>query len=293
MGRAQACAYVTAVAAFLLCACSSEPKITVGSKNFTEQLVLGEIIAQHIERRLNINVDRKLNLGGTLLAHQALQNGHIDLYPEYTGTALTAILKQAPDTSDRRVIFERVRNQYRNLHLEWLEPLGFNNSFVMVVRGEDARKHHWETLTEAASYPEGFVLGAGYEFQQRPDGYANLTRAYRIRWRSAPKAMDLGLLYQALEQKQVSMIAANATDGLLSRVDAKVLRDDKNVFPPYDAAIVVRAQSLERFPGLRKALEELSGKFTEQTMQRLNHSVDSEGRQLRDAAAGFLKDAGL
>lgn len=283
--KARACL----IPALLLAGCAKEPHIVVGSKNFTEQLVLGEIIAQNIERRLHTKIDRKLNLGGTLLAHQALLNGQIDLYPEYTGTALTAILKETPDSADPRIVLERVRNQYRPLRLEWLEPLGFNNSFVMVVRGEDARAHNWETLSDAAPYPDGFTLGAGYEFQERPDGYPNLMRAYRIRWRAAPKTMDLGLLYKALQEKQVSMIAANATDGVLSKIDAKVLRDDRGAFPPYYAAIVVRSQALEQFPGLREALVQLSGKFNEEAMRRLNHAVDAEGRQLRDVATEFLK----
>jgi osmoprotectant transport system substrate-binding protein len=277
------------ILAVLLSGCGGARRITVGSKNFTEQLVLGEIIAQHVERRLNNKVDRTLNLGGTLLTHQALLNGQIDLYPEYSGTALTEILKQKADTTDASIVLERVRNQYRNIRLEWLEPLGFNNPFAMVVRGEDARAHNWQTLSDAESFADGFTLGAGYEFQQRPDGYSNLTRTYKIRWRAPPKAMDLGLLYKALQEKQVSMVAGNTTDGVLSKIDAKILKDDRGAFPPYHAAIVVRAEALEQYPGLRKALDELGGKFSEETVRKLNHAVDSEGRQLRDVAAEFLK----
>jgi glycine betaine/choline ABC-type transport system substrate-binding protein len=275
--------------AVLLGGCGGPRRLTVGSKNFTEQLVLGEIIAQHVERRLSTKVNRTLNLGGTLLSHQALLNGQIDLYPEYSGTALTEILKQKADTTDAGIVLERVRNEYRNLRLEWLEPLGFNNPFAMVVRGEDARAHNWQTLSDAEAFADGFTLGAGYEFQQRPDGYSNLTRTYKIRWRAAPKSMDLGLLYKALQEKQVSMVAGNATDGVLSKIDAKILRDDRGAFPPYYAAIVVRTEALEQFPGLRKALDELSGKFSEDTVRKLNHAVDTEGRQLRDVATEFLK----
>lgn len=281
------------ISAGLLAGCSKSRPLTVASKNFTEQVILGEIIAQHLERRLNQKVDRKLNLGGTLLTHQALVNGEVDLYPEYTGTALTAILK-LPPSSDAATVLDKVRTEYRSRwRIEWLDPLGFNNTFVMAIRGEDARQGGFETLSDAARRPKGWTLGAGYEFQQRPDGLAGLLKTYDLRLNGTPKAMDLGLLYKAIEQKQVDMIAANATDGMLAAMDLKVLRDDRNYFPPYQAAVLVRADALSAHPGLRPALEELAGKFSDQAMQKLNHQVDGEHRPVTEVAAKFLQEAGL
>ena len=272
--------------------CGRRKPIVVGSKNFTEQVVLGEIIAQHLQHRLNVPVQKTLDLNGTLLTHQALLSGVIDLYPEYTGTAFTNVMKKRTVT-DPQVVFERVRAEYSDMGLDWLDPLGFNNSFAMVVRGDDARERHLTTLTDAASDPKGFVLGAGYEFMQRPDGFATLNDGYSIQWTAPPKIMDLGLLYPALLQKKVSMAAASATDGLLSKLDVKVLADDKQVFPPYQACIVVRKASEAAHPGLRNALEELAGKISSEDMQKMNYAVDGEHQSAAQVAAGFLRSKGL
>lgn len=268
--------------------CSGTRPLTVGSKNFTEQVILGEIVAQHLERRLGQKVDRKLNLGGTLLTHQALTNGQIDLYPEYTGTALTTILK-LPPSSDATAVLTKVREEYRTRwKIDWLDPLGFNNTFAMAIRGDHARRENLESLSDAARRSEGWILGMGYEFQQRPDGLPGLLQTYSLKMRQQPKSMDLGLLYKAIEQGQVDIISANATDGMLSVMDLKVLRDDKAYFPPYQAAVLVRTESLERHAGLRAALEELSGKLLDQTMQKLNYEVDGKKRQVAEVAREFL-----
>ncbi len=280
-------------AAMLVTACGARHHIVVGSKNFTEQLVLGEIVAQHIEARTHQPVERKLDLGGTLLAHQALLAGDIDLYPEYTGTAFTNVLKRSGVT-DPAVVLEQVRAGYSSgFHLDWMDPLGFDNSFAMTVRGDDARARHLQTLSDAAADPAGFALGAGYEFLTRPDAYGALNRAYSIKWTAAPRSMDLGLLYQALEQKQVSMAAANTTDGLLSKLDVTVLKDDKNVFPPYQACIVVRQEALAAYPNLRAILAELSGKISDAQMRSMNYAVDAQHRPARDVAKDFLQHSGL
>jgi len=265
----------------------------VGSKNFTEQLILGEIVAQHIEARMHQPVERKLDLGGTLLAHQALLARDIDLYPEYTGTAFTNVLKRSGVT-DPAVVLEQVRAEYSSgFHLDVLDPLGFDNSFAMTVRGDDARARHLQTLSDAAADPRGFTLGAGYEFLTRPDAYGALNRTYPIQWIAAPKSMDLGLLYQALEQKQVSMAAANTTDGLLSKLDVTVLKDDKHVFPPYQACIVVRQEALAAYPNLREVLSELSGKISDTAMRNMNYAVDGQHRSARDVAKDFLQKTAL
>lgn len=288
-------ATVSIAAAFLaaLCSqgCAHAPRVRVGSKNFTEQLVLGEIVAQHLEHRLGGHVSRKLDLGGTLLAHQALVNGDIDVLPEYTGTALTAVLKERP-TKDPAAVLAEVRAGYAKWGLEWLNPLGFENTFAMTVREADAQRRRVATLSQAAR-SGAWRLGAGYEFATRPDGLPGLLKAYGLRLQGMPKTMDLGLLYQALMKNQVDMIAANSTDGLLSALPVRVLEDDRHYFPPYQCAIVVREAAERQFPGLRAALAELSGRFSSQTMRRLNYELDGEHRPAREIARDFLRSNGL
>ncbi|HLJ48410.1 MAG TPA: glycine betaine ABC transporter substrate-binding protein [Bryobacteraceae bacterium] len=291
MDRKTICSLLTC-AAMIAAGCSKRDRVVVASKNFTEQVVLGELIAQHLEHRLKQPIERKLDLGGTLLAHQALLKGDIDLYPEYTGTAFTNVLKQGGST-DPAAVLERVKSGYAAMQLDWLDPLGFDDSFAMSVRGDDARRRHLETLSDAGRDTEGFVLGAGYEFLQRPDGFGALNAGYHIHWTASQKSMDLGLLYPALEQKQVSMAAGNMTDGILSTADIKVLQDDKHVFPPYQASIVVRSESLSRFSGLSDALKELSGKISSDEMRKLNYEVDVKHRRPADVAADFLKSKSL
>jgi glycine betaine/choline ABC-type transport system substrate-binding protein len=294
MGRTQIVAcLIVGLWATEIVGCKKEDPITVGSKNFTEQVILGEIVAQHLEHRLGRRVDRKLNLGGTMLAHQALVRGEIDLYPEYTGTALTAILKLEP-ARDSIAAMALVRAEYQaRFGVEWLGSLGFNNTFAMVIRGEDARNSKIATLSEAAKYSMGWNLGVGYEFQQRPDGLAGLLKTYNLPLTGSPKTMDLGLLYKALEQQQVNMVAGNATDGQLSVLDVLVLRDDKRYFPPYDCALAVRSKSLETNPLMREALTELAGLFTDLTMRKLNYQVDAVHRPVHEVAEQFLRDTGL
>jgi glycine betaine/choline ABC-type transport system substrate-binding protein len=282
-----------ALLAASLCAasCSSPSAIVVGSKNLTEQVVLGEILAQQIERRLHVKVGRKLNLGGTLVAQQALLNGEIDLYPEYTGTALTAVLKQKP-LQDPAAAFNQVRAAYKSQwKLDWLDPLGFDNTFAMIVSGSEARTNHLATLSDAAA-AHPWHLGVGYEFASRPDGLDGLLATYHIRMAAAPATMDLGLLYQALHSGQANMIAASATDGQISIMDVKVLQDDKHYFPPYQCAIIVRQVAEAKLPGLRAALDELSGRITDDKIRRLNYEVDVGHGSERKVAAEFLDGLG-
>jgi osmoprotectant transport system substrate-binding protein len=280
---------VALLIAVCIAGCTRSPRIIVGSKNFTEQLILGELIAQHIEQRLGVRVDRKLNLGGTLLAHEALRTGEIDLYPEYTGTALTAILKMQPER-DSSTTFAKVQSEYRTRwNLNWSNPLGFNNTFAMVVRSDEAKKGSLKTLSDAAAFRKDWKMGAGYEFLQRPDGLTGLLATYNLRIQGSPTTMDLGLLYQALQNKQVDVIAANSTDGQLSVLDVAVLDDDKHYFPPYECAAVVREQTLAAYPALRPALDELSGRISDAAIRKMNHLVTAERRPVRDVAAEFLK----
>jgi glycine betaine/choline ABC-type transport system substrate-binding protein len=253
-------------------------RVTVGSKNFTEQVLLGEIVAQHLEQRLHIEVNRILNLGGTLLAHQALVTGAIDVYPEYTGTALTAILKKPAD-KDPAVAWETVAREYRaKFKIQWMPPLGFDNSFAMAVRQEQP----FQTLSEAARRPAPWKVGVGYEFVKRPDGLAGLISTYQLRIDGPPKEMDLGLLYPAIEQGQVEMAAVNTTDGLIEAMHLRVLTDDKHYFPPYQAALLTRRADLEG------PLKELSGKLDTATMRRLNYEIDGRHHSPADVAREFL-----
>jgi len=284
---------IAAAGAAALVSCGRDRPIAVGSKNFTEQVILGEIAARHVSLRLSERVDRKLNLGGTLLVHQAMLQGGLDLYPEYTGTALMAILK-LPLSSDPAEVFAKVRAEYQSrFGILWLDPLGFNNTFAMVIRGEDARRGRLASLSDAARHAGGWRLGTGYEFQQRPDGLPGLLKTYRLPLAGPPTTMDLGLLYRALEQKQVDMVAANATDGQLAAMDVTVLRDDKRYFPPYQAALAVRAEALAAHPALRGALDLLSGKFSDEIMRALNYQVDGKHRPVAEVAMTFLRAAGL
>jgi len=283
-------AAVAAVLAAALLACGGGGKdLVVGSKNFTESLLLGELAAQQIERRLHVPVTRRLGLGGTLLAHEALVGGKLDLYPEYTGTALTGVLK-LPTGGDaaatRRTVSEEYRKRFR---VEWLRPLGFDDTFAMVIRGEDARREKIATLSDAARRTGGWALGVGYEFLTRPDGLPGLQKAYALPLRAAPRSMDLGLLYRALEQGEVDMVAANATDGLLAVKDLRVLEDDRRFFPPYEAAFVAREVALERHAGLKDALEELSGRIDARTMRALNQEVDGKHRRPAEVVAELLR----
>lgn len=291
MDRRQAIAGL--IGACFLASCSRRNAIRVGSKNFTEQIILGEIAAQLLQNRLRQEVDRKLDLGGTMLAHEALVSGGLDTYPEYTGTALTAILR-LPPAADPNAVFERVSEEYRKrFGIVWLPPLGFNDSFAMVVRRDVARQHRITTLSDAARYQPGWKLGVGYEFLQRPDGLAALQRTYKLPLDGTPVTMDLGLLYRALQQGQVSMAAGNTTDGMLSVLDVVVLQDDRHAFPPYQAAFVARSEALAKHRGMREALTLLSGRVSEKTMQALNFSVDGRRISVRETASRFLREAGL
>lgn len=275
------------------CGPAREERIVVGSKNFTEQLILGELVAQHLEARTGLPVERRFFLAGTYICHQAILNDRIDLYVEYTGTALTAVLKQKPQ-GGRKEVYERVRAEYaRQFGLEVEPPLGFNNTFAMVIRGEDAQRLHIRTLTEAAAYAPQWRAGFGYEFLERPDGYKGLAETYRLRFAEPPRIMDLGLLYRALQQKQVDMVAGNSTDGVIDALGMMALEDDRQYFPPYEAVPVVRGQTLERHPEVRRALEELAGRISEPEMRRMNYAVDGEHRDVKEVVREFRKSKGL
>jgi osmoprotectant transport system substrate-binding protein len=274
----------------LLASCGLErhDSIIIGSKNFTEQAVLGEILAQHLEERTHRPVMRRFYLAGSYICQQALLAGRIDMYVEYTGTALTAILHD-PIQSDPSAVFARVQREYQQrFGLVVMPSLGFDNTFAIVVRGEDARRWHLRTISDVARYTPGWRADFGYEFMERPDGYAGLARVYGLRFASPPRFLDLGLLYRALLDKQVDLVAGNSTDGLLAARDLVVLDDDKDYFPPYEAVPVVREDTLARHPELRAALLELAGKISNAEMQKMNYAADGEHRDISEVAREFL-----
>jgi osmoprotectant transport system substrate-binding protein/osmoprotectant transport system permease protein len=272
-----------------LSACSAGPeRIVVGSKNFTEQIVLGELLAQQIERKTNLPVDRKFNLGGTLICHQALVAGQIDTYVEYTGTALTAILKETP-SNDSKGVYESVKSGYENkFQIDWTEPLGFNNTFAIIVRRADAQAMNLKTISDAAPQTAHWNAGFGYEFIEREDGYRGLAKTYNLRFPNPPRVMDLGLTYKAVAEKQVDLIAGDSTNGLINALDLVVLEDDKHYFPPYDAVPLLRGAVVMKHPEVRQALKELGGKVSEDRIRRMNYAVDGEHKDVKEVVREFL-----
>jgi len=277
----------------LFTSCTHQPRIVVGCKNFTEQIILGELIAQQIENRTHLAVERRFYLGGTYIAHQSILAGRIDIYPEYTGTALTAVLKQSP-ASDPKAVYDRVKSEYENhFHLTLGPPLGFNDTFAIEVRGDDARRLHLQTLSQAAAYTPQWRAGFGYEFMERPDGYKGLVAIYGLRFAAPPRIMDLGLLTRALKDRQVDLIAGNMTDGLIPALDLFVLEDDKHYFPPYEAVPVIREQTLAEHPELKEVIDSLAGKISDAEMRQLNYAVDGQKRDVKEVVRNFLISKGL
>ena len=267
--------------------------IVIGSKNFSEQALLAEIVAQHLEARLHRQVIRRFYLAGSYICQQALLSGRIDAYVEYTGTALTAILHD-PIQSDPSTVFARVKSEYKQrFGLEVMPSLGFNNTFAIVVRGEDARRLHLKTIDDAGPYTPQWRAGFGYEFMERPDGYTGLAKVYGLEFSSTPRILDLGLLYRALLDKQVDLVAGNSTDGLLAARDLVILDDDKHYFPPYEAVPIVRPDTLASFPEMRSAIEELGGKISDAEMRKMNYAVDGEHRDIAEVAREFLHSKAL
>jgi osmoprotectant transport system substrate-binding protein len=265
----------------------------IGAKNFTEQVVLGELIAQEIEAKSNLKVERRFYLAGSYICQQALVSGRIDAYVEYTGTALTAILKQPLDR-DPQSVLNTVRTLYASRYnVTVAPPLGFENTFAMVIRGDDAQRLHLATLSQAAQFTPQWRLGVGYEFEQRPDGLPGLSAAYGLKFNGKPRTMDLGLLYRALNAHQVDMIAANSTDGPIQAFGLTVLADDKHYFPPYQAVPLVRDEALRRWPQIQLALNALAGKITAGDMQKMNEAIDGQHSDPAEVVRAFRQSRGL
>jgi len=281
-----------------IASCSSQQSvssgdITIGSKSFTEQVILGELLAQQIEATTNLKVARRFNLGGTFICHKALEAGQIDAYVEYTGTAFTAILKQKP-ISDPQAVYRQVKQAYaKQFKLEVTPPLGFNNTYAMIVRGEDAQRFNVQTLSQAAKYTPQWRMGVGYEFIEREDGFPGLAKTYGLEFAQSPQVMDLGLMYRALIEKKVDMVAGNSTDGLIETLKLVPLKDDKNYFPPYEATPIVLQQTLKKYPKLQDTFQQLGGLISEPEMRRMNYQIDGEFRKVEEVVKEFLQSKGL
>jgi len=282
-----------ALAALGGCRRARQNTVVAGSKNFTEQIILAELLAQQIEAHTTLRVDRRLNLGGTLICHRAMLAGQMDLYAEYTGTALTAILTE-PSSNDTEAVYRTVRDAYRDrFGFDVGPPLGFNNTFAIVVRNEDAQKLKLRTVSDLVAHAPQWRAGFGYEFMERSDGYPGLARAYGLKFAAAPSIMDLGLLYRALKEHQVDVVAGNSTDGLIIALGMVVLEDDRHFFPPYQAVTILRGGALHDHPDLRGALDVLGGKISDAEMRQMNYAVDAEQRDPAGVAREFRRARNL
>lgn len=274
----------------LALACSSKRRdyLVVASKNFTESMILGELMAQQIEAHSSVRVERRFYMAGTYICQQAMLSGRIDMYPEYTGTALTAILKEEP-MHDAQQAYEVVKNEYaRRWHFSLGPEFGFDDNFAMEIRGEMQRRLAIKTLSQAVPYAPEWRAGFGYEFMERPDGYRGLSATYGLHFKGQPRVMDLGLLARALEADQIDIAAGNTTDGLIPALDLFVLDDDKHYFPPYDAVPVIRDETLKLHPEIGPALAQLKDQISDKEMQQLNYAVDGQHREVKDVVREFL-----
>jgi osmoprotectant transport system substrate-binding protein len=281
--------FLTGLAAVSLVGCNAHKnQIAVGTKNFTEQLILGEILAQSIEQLSHTPVERRFYLAGTYICQQAILAGRIDTYVEYTGTALGAILKQHP-SADHAQVLQRVTEEYRRrFDLQVLPPLGFNNSFAIIMRDNDARRLQIQTLSQLAPHAPQLRLGVGYEFLERQDGFTGLARTYGLNFQEAPRVMDLGLLYRAIQSNWVDVIAGANTDALISALDLIVLADDRSYFPPYDAVPIVRRAALNTHPEIGVALNRLGGRISVEQMRQMNYAADVQKQDVSAISKKFL-----
>jgi glycine betaine/choline ABC-type transport system substrate-binding protein len=267
--------------------CSGKKRaIVVGSKNFTESVILGEVLAQSLERK-GCTVDRRLNMGGTFVCDTAVRSGDIDAYVEYAGTALTAILKK-PSSNDRNAVAKTVEDAYATAGLQWSPPLGFNNTFAMIVRQGQSEKENLRRISDLKRVEGTIRPGFGYEFTERPDGWPGLQAAYGLTVRQPARTMDLGLTYKALAAGEIDLIAGNSTDGLIDPLHLVILDDDRHYFPPYDAVVVHRGDLDERCHGATAALESLRGTIDDGAMRRLNYEVDGRKREVAEVVREWL-----
>lgn len=276
-----------------LTGCWGGDAIIIGSKDFSENITLGEMFAQLIEAHTELKVTRKLNMGGTFVCFEAIKNGDIDIYPEYTGTGLSAQLKMDvitdPDEA-YRVVSEEFDRQFG---VKWLEPLGLNNTYTLAVTDEVYQKYGVETFSDLVKVSKNLVFGAEHEFFDRQDGYDGLVELYGLTFKGEPKKMNSSLKYQAIGNGDIDVTDSFATDGPIKQYNLKVLVDDKGFFPPYYAAPIIRKDTLEDHPELEEVLNQLAGLIDDPTMTGLNYQVDVEGKDVEVVVKEFLESKGL
>jgi osmoprotectant transport system substrate-binding protein len=271
-------------------AVAAQPVVRVGSKNFTEQFVLAELYAQALEAA-GIKVERKINLGGTLIAHKALEEKQIDMYPEYTGTMLLVVMQQEA-MADRKAVYDKVKADYAQKGLVLLNEAPVNNTYNMVVRPETAAQYKLETLSDLARVSKDLKLGAGPEFRDRKDGIPGLKAKYDMSFKE-DQQLAIGLRYQALANKQIDVVNGYSTDGMISALKLKRLKDDKNLWPPYYVVPVVRKEALDANPKVADVLNRVSAALDEASMAEMNYKVDGDKMEPRDVARDFLKAKGI
>ena len=278
------------------CAPPRSSHVVIGAKNFTEQVILGELLAQEIEAAGGGPVERRFWLAGSYICQQALVSGRIDGYVEYTGTALTAILKQPVDRDAARVQ-ATVKRLYAERYKVSAGPsLGFEDTFALVVRGDDARKNGLRTVSDLVKVAPQWRLGVGYEFAERPDGLPGLSAAYGLHFGGnggEPRTMELGLLYRALGAHQVDVVAGNSTDGAIAALGYVALEDDRHYFPPYEAVPLLREEALRRWPQIEAAEQRLAGAVKAEQMRAMNLAVDGQHRDPAEVVREFRRSKGL
>ena len=268
----------------------AQQPVRVGSKNFTEQFILGELYAQALEAN-GIKTEKKFNLGGTLIAHKALEEKQIDLYPEYTGTILLAVLKQETMT-DAKAVYDKVKGEYAAKGLVVLNQAPVNNTYVLVVRPETAEKYKLETDSDLAKVSKELKLGAGPEFRDRKDGLPGLRDKYSMEFKEDLQ-LAIGLRYQALKNDQIQVVNGYSTDGMISAMKLKRLKDDRNLWPPYYIVPVVRKDALDANPRIAEVLNRVNASLDDATMAEMNYKVDGEKMEPKDVAHDFLKAKGI
>ena len=277
----------------LLAGCSGGKSVTIGSKDFGENIVIGEMMSQLVDAKTDLKVNRKLNMGGTFVCFEAIKNGDIDIYPEYTGTGLTAQLKRDV-ISDPEEVYQIVSEEFdKQFGIRWMEPLGFNNTYTLAVTDRVYQEYGVETYSDLAKVSENLVFGGEHEFFDRQDGYDGLVATYELKFKGEPKKMNVALKYQAIGSGDMDVTDAFATDGPIKQYSLKVLTDDRNFFPPYYAAPIIRNETLEKYPELEDVLNSLAGKIDDAAMTELNYKIDVEGQDVEAVAKEFLKSNGL
>ncbi|NLK38866.1 MAG: glycine/betaine ABC transporter substrate-binding protein [Clostridiales bacterium] len=277
----------------LLGSCGSGNTITIGSKDFSENILLGEIFAQLIEAKTDLKVNRKLNMGGTFVNFEAIKNNQIDIYPEYTGTALTAQLGMEV-ISDPDETYNVVAEEFDSrFGIKWLEPLGFNNTYAIAVTEKIYQETGAKTISELISAAPELIFGAEHEFFDREDGFDGLIATYGLNFKGDPLKMNVSLKYQAMDNGDIDVTDVFATDGNIMKYNLKILEDDKGFFPPYYAAPIIRNKTLEKYPELEEILNSLAGLFDDETMTALNYKIDVEGMDIAAVAKEFLEENNL